>query len=230
MNNNTAPKSTALTTNNALATGLSKALTAFISQTYFGVLRAVASKIHAAYKNNLSRAEAEDIACESVVYAINALDALEKQDPKKVTKDAWINLGMFKARCLANSDHRRRAAGHEEALYIDAPMAGEAEEGASPEAACIVRESMEAWRGQTQDADRAAYAKQVYAGLKNIYAKCGISKRSGEIFTAYYLEQVPPEKVASAFGVSRNVVYVTASRVCEKLAEFGPAAVMNMAA
>ena len=68
----------------------------------------------------------------------------------------------------------------------------------------------------------AELAARVYADLDGLYAKCGISTRAGKIFAAYYLRREPLEHVARRFGVTGNVVYVTAARVREKLAAYGP--------
>ena len=181
--------------------GLSKALRARVASLYEVVFRTVAANIRGKYRNILNGADAEDIASEALLYALNAL---ADQDPESITEKGWTALAMFKARCLANSLHRHLVS------------------RAGLEASCVVRASEAAWRDKRLDADRAELAARVYADLDGLYAKCGISTRAGKIFAAYYLRREPLEHVARRFGVTGNVVYVTAARVREKLAAYGP--------
>lgn len=197
--------------------GLSKALRARVASLYEVVFRTVAANIRGKYRNILNGADAEDIASEALLYALNAL---ADQDPESITEKGWTALAMFKARCLANSLHRHLVSGRAEALWLDASDAGE--DRAGLEASCVVRASEAAWRDKCLDADRAELAARVYADLDGLYAKCGISTRAGKIFAAYYLRREPLEHVARRFGVTGNVVYVTAARVREKLAAYGP--------
>ena len=204
----------------AVAKGLPEVICARVGDLYAAVFRSVVANIRGQYRNVLGWAEAEDIASEAVVYALNTLAELSPED---VTEKGWIALSMFKARCLANSLHRRQASGRAEALWLDAPFPGMDEGAEGLDASCVVRASAEKWYGQRQDAERAAIAAQVYADLDGLYAKCGVSSRAGKIFSAYCLQREPLEHVARRFGVTGNVVYVTAARVREKLAAHGPA-------
>lgn len=206
-------------TGGALARGLSRALRARVAELYRAVFKAVAANIRGKYRNILDGADAEDIASEAVLYALNTLAG---QDPESITEKGWTALGMFKARCLANSLHRRLVSGRAEALWLDASSSDADEDKAGLEASCVVRASEAAWRSRCLDADRAELAARVYADLDGLYAKCGVSPRAGKIFSAYCLQREPLEHVARRFGVSGNVVYVTAARVREKLAAYGP--------
>ena len=206
-------------TGGALVQGLSQALCARVAELYRAVFKAVSANIRGKYRNILDGADAEDIASEALLYALNAL---ADQDPESITEKSWTALAMFKARCLANTLHRRLASGRAEALWLDASASDAGEDKTGLEASCVVRASEAAWRSQCLDADRADLAARVYADLDDLYAKCGVSSRAGKIFSAYCLQREPLEHVARRFGVTGNVVYVTAARVREKLAAHGP--------
>lgn len=205
----------------AFGQGMSKEQEGMVNKHYQTVFRRTVS--HLMSKFGLDRPTAEAHAVKGVEYALAGY--VNGKFDAGFTVDDWVALSISQAGNQVKSAFRGRRL----ELLLDAPQeSGAGEPDLRGESGCIVEASYLDWKNREYDSERAHNASTVYRRRDYLYQKCGISKRAGEIFSAYVLDNHSTEDVARRFNMAYEAVQTSACRTRKRLEKWGPAVVREL--